>query len=65
MTVIPIVIGGLGNNRMNWDLPNYGIIEIGQNTEKSPADLRRLAVTKTAVKNQLTLMWKNSQAVNE
>ena len=36
---------------------NYNIIENGQNTEKSPGDLRRLAVTQTPVKNhQLTLM---------
>ena len=42
----------------NGDHPNY-IIEIGQNTEKSPGDLRRLAVTKTPVKDhQLTLVWK-------
>ena len=32
------------------------IIENGQNTDKSPGDLRRLAVTQTPVKNhQLTL----------
>ena len=38
---------------------NYSIIENGQNTEKSPGDLRRLAVTQTLVKDhQLTLMWK-------
>ena len=37
--------------------PNYNIIENGQNTEKSPGDLRRLAVTQTSVKDhQLTLM---------
>ena len=31
----------------------------GQNTEKSPGDLRKLAVTQTPVKNhQLPLMWK-------
>ena len=34
--------GGLGNKRMSGDHPNYSIIEIGQNTEKSPRDLRRL-----------------------
>ena len=73
MTVIPIVIGavgtltkrmgtrtgGLGNKRTSGDYPNYSIIENGQNTEKSPGDLRRLAVTQTPVKNhQLTLMRK-------
>ena len=41
------------------DRPNYYIIEIGQKTEKSPGDLRRLAVTDTPVKDhQLKLMWR-------
>ena len=36
---------------------NYSIVEIGQNTEKSSGDLRRLVVTQTpAENNQLTLM---------
>ena len=30
---------------MSGDHPNYSIIENGQNTEKSPGDLRRLAVS--------------------
>ena len=51
--------GGLGSWRMRGDHPNYYIIENGQNTEKSPGDLRRLAVTQTSGKDhQLTLMWK-------
>ena len=37
--------GGLGNKRVNGDRPNYSIIKIGQNTEKSPGEVRRLAVT--------------------
>ena len=49
--------GGLGNKRTNGDHPNYCITEINQNTEKSPRDLRRLAVTQTPVKaHQLTLI---------
>ena len=49
--------GGLGNNRTSGDHPNYCIIEIGQNIEKSPGDLRGLAVTKTPMKDhKLTLM---------
>ena len=32
--------------------------KIGQNTEKSSGDLRRLAVTQTSVKDQFMLMWK-------
>ena len=33
------------NLRTSTDQLNYSIIEIGQKTEKSPGDLRRLAVT--------------------
>ena len=32
-------IGGLGNKRTSGDHPKYSIVEIGQNTEKSPEDL--------------------------
>ena len=38
---------GLGNKRTRRDHLNYSIVEIGQNTEKSPGDLRRLDVTQT------------------
>ena len=49
--------GGLGNKRTGGDYPNDSIIKIGQNTEKSPGDLRRLAGTQTPVRNhQLTLV---------
>ena len=42
---------------MSGDHPNDGIIEDGPTTEKSPGDLRRLAVTQTPVKNhRLTLL---------
>ena len=38
------------------DHPNYSIIENGQNTEKSPRDLRGLVVTQTPLKDhKLTL----------
>ena len=43
--------GGLGNNGTGGDCPNYGIVKIGQNTEKSPGDFRRHVVTQTDVKN--------------
>ena len=33
--------GGLRNKRTDGDHLNYSIVEIGQNTEKSPGDLRR------------------------
>ena len=49
--------GGLGSWRTRGNHPNFYIIENGHNTEKSPGDLRRLAVTQTQVKDhQLTLM---------
>ena len=48
-----------GEWRTSGDHPNDSIIENGQNTEKSPADLKRFAVTQTPMKNhQLTQMWK-------
>ena len=48
---------GLGNKRTSRHHPNYSIVEIDQNTEKSSRNLRRLAVIKTAVENhQLTLV---------
>ena len=57
--------GGLWNKRMSGDHPNDSIIKISQNTEKSPGDLRRLAVTQTLLRNyQLTLGWKPSKEWN-
>ena len=80
MTVIPIVTVAVGtvtkgsvqgledleiNKRMSGNHPNYSIIEISQNTKKSPGDLRRLAVTQTPVRNhQLVLVWKTWKGVN-
>ena len=47
------------NRRTSGDYPNYSITEIGQNTEKSHEDLRRLAVPQTPVKDhQLKLVGK-------
>ena len=49
----------LRNQRTIRDHPGYGLIKIGQNAEKNPEDLRRLAVTQTPVKeHQLTLVLK-------
>ena len=42
----------LGNKRTS----NYSIVEIGQNTKKSPGDLRRLAVTKTPAKDHQLML---------
>ena len=54
-----------GNNS-NGDHPNDRTVKIGQNTEKSHGDLRRLAFTQTSVKDhQLMLMWKTLKGVNE
>ena len=39
------------NQGKNRDSPDYSIGEIGQNTQKSPGNLRRLVVTQTSVKN--------------
>ena len=44
--------GRFGNKRTSGNYPNYSIVEIGPNTEKSPGDMRRLAVTQTSVRNQ-------------
>ena len=41
--------------------PNYSIIENGQNTEKSPGELRRFAVTQTPVKSQNFKKSENAQ----
>ena len=45
VTIMGLEIRGLGNKRTSGDHLNYSIIKIGQNTAKSPDDLRRLAVT--------------------
>ena len=58
-------IGGFGNNRTDGDCPNYRIIEINQNTEMSPGDLRRLVVIQTPrVNYQLMQVWKTRIGVN-
>ena len=47
----------LRNERISRDHPDYSAIMIGKNTEKSPGDLRRFAVTQTPGRNdKLTLM---------
>ena len=69
VTIIPIVIGAIGVETKGLlkgleHLEVGGRVETiqtgnGQNTEESPGDLRKLAVTQTSVKDhQLTLMWK-------
>ena len=73
VTIVPVLIGafgtvtkgilkGLEDSEVNGrvvTIQNDSIIEEGQNTEKSPGDLRRLALTQSPVKDdRLTLMWK-------
>ena len=49
--------GGLGNKRASGNHPKNRIMEIGQDIEKSPECMSRLAVTQTPVQNyQQTLM---------
>ena len=48
----------LGNWKTSGDLPNYSIIKIDQNTEKSPGDLKRLAVNQFPLEDQLSVVWK-------
>ena len=49
--------GGIENKRTSEDNPNNYINDISQNTEKSPGDLSRLAITQTQMKvHQLMLM---------
>ena len=42
----------MGDQRKNRDYSDYRIIKIGQNTQKSPRDLRRLTVSQTPVEDQ-------------
>ena len=50
--------GRIGDCRTSQDHLDYGIIEVSQNTKKSPGDLKRFA--KTSVKyHQLTQVGKN------
>ena len=43
--------GGLRNQRTSGDHPDCSIFKIDLNTEKSPVDLRRLAVTQNPIKD--------------
>ena len=56
--------GGLRGWRNSRDHSNYTIIENDQNTEKSPWDMRRLAVTRTPMKNHQLILMLKTQEVN-
>ena len=73
MTVIPIVVGALEKSAedclrdleirgISRDHPDYRIIKIGQNTEKSPGDLWRLK--NLIVNHRLTLVGKTLEGLN-
>ena len=48
------VTGMLGNKRASGDHLEYGNIKTGQNTEKSPGDLRKLTDTQTPRKKTIS-----------
>ena len=55
--------GGL--EKKSGDYPDYNITNFGQNAQKSPGDLKRLAITPTPTRNhQLKLVWKNLSRFN-
>ena len=59
-------IGKLRNKKASRVQTNDSSIKIGQNTEKCPEHLRRLAVTQAPVENHhLTLVWKTLKAKKE
>ena len=56
--------GRIGNKKTSRDHPNHSVIKIGQNTEKSPVDLKRQTVTQTPMKNHpLSLVWKTQSRI--
>ena len=58
VAVIPIVVGELHQDN--------SIIKIGQNSEESSGDLRRLVLSQTPVRNhQLTVAWKTLKGENK
>ena len=63
--IIPIVIGALytvtkGLLKGLDDLEIRGLVETIQTTEKSPGDLRRLAVTQTPVRNHRQMLMRKT-----
>ena len=54
---------GLGIKK-SGDHPNYRIIKIGQDTEKSPGDWWKLAVTQPPLRNhRVKLVWKTQKII--
>ena len=54
--IILFNINDNSNNRKSEGYPKNSIVNIGQNTAKSPGDGRRLAVTQTPLKIYLGVM---------
>ena len=52
--------GRIENKTTSENHPNYSIIKISQNTEKSTGDLRILSVTQTPVRNRQLKMERKS-----
>ena len=51
--------GMVENQKISRDHSNNSIVKIGQNTQKSPGDLRRFVVSQNPIKDHLlTLVWK-------
>ena len=53
--------GKIGNQKTSRNHPSYSFVKISQNIEKSPGDLRRIAVSQTPVKDhELALVGKKN-----
>ena len=50
--------GRIGNKNMSGNYPNDSAAKISQNTEKSPGDLRKFAVTQTPLKDHQLMLRK-------
>ena len=64
VTIPKELVKGPKDLEISGDHRNYSIITIGQNTEKSPEDLKRFAGAQTPAENhQLTLVWKTLKVI--
>ena len=53
-------------NKKNRDHPNYSVIKFGQNTEKSPGDMRRHIINQTPMRNHhVMLAGKNLKGIKK
>ena len=56
------VVERFRNRRTNQDHPSYSIVKIGENTEKNPGDVRRLAVFQTPAEDHQLTIFTNPSA---